>query len=162
MVMRRPCAKITGKNRVKLTPFRWYNLSQNSLKNHDFRPNTKFFAFDGVVKALFIASDRQTKGEETKFDFYDDCFNHLPFRNGHPNAKIEILKPTQFEKMKELASALSKGFPHVRVDFYEVNGAVFFGELTFSHWSGFTPFDPESWDKTFGGWIDLSLAYSKR
>jgi len=115
----------------------------------------KFFAFDGEVKALFIATDRQSSKEETKFDFYDDEFNHLPFVNGHPNSNRVIEKPLNFEKMKELASILSKGMPHVRVDLYEVNGRIYFGELTFAHWSGFVPFEPEEWDYTFGSWIKL-------
>lgn len=57
--------------------------------------------------------------------------------------------------MKELAERLSKGIPHVRVDLYDVNGSIYFGELTFCHWSGFVPFDPEEWDKTFGDWLKL-------
>lgn len=115
----------------------------------------KFFAFDGEVKALFIATDRQKVGEETKFDFFDENFNHLDFTNGHPNADVLPQKPEKFEEMKILASKLSKGIPHVRVDFYEVNGRIYFGELTFSHWSGMVPFEPEEWDYTFGSWIKL-------
>ena len=115
----------------------------------------KFFAFDGVVRALFIASDRQNPKEETKFDFFDAEFRHLPFTNGHPNATRPISPPKNFELMKTLAAKLSRGIPHVRVDFYEVNGKVYFGELTFSHWSGFIPFDPEEWDYTFGSWLTL-------
>lgn len=115
----------------------------------------KFFCFDGIPQALFIASDRNSNTEETKFDFFDMDFNHLPFTNGHPNAKELPAKPMCFEKMKELAAQLSKGIPQVRVDFYEVNGKVYFGEMTFSHWSGFTPFVPEEWDYKFGDWIQL-------
>ena len=115
----------------------------------------KFFCFDGVAKALFIASDRQTDGEETKFDFYDMKFNHLDFTNGHPNAIEEIDKLATFDEMRKLAEKLSQNIPHVRVDFYEVNGKTYFGELTFSHWSGFVPFNPQEWDFTFGSWIKL-------
>lgn len=115
----------------------------------------KFFAFDGVVKALFIASDRQKFNEETKFDFFDDEFNYLHIINGHPNSKFIPEKPTNFEKMKSIAALLSKGIPHLRVDFYEVDGKLYFGELTFSHWSGMTPFEPEKWDYEFGKWIHL-------
>lgn len=121
---------------------------------HELR-DYKFFAFNGEVKALFIASDRTSKTEETKFDFFDTEFNHLPFTNGHPNAAVMPKKPDNFEEMKELASVLSKGIPHLRVDFYEVNGKTYFGELTFSHWSGMMPFVPEKWDYIFGEWIDL-------
>ena len=115
----------------------------------------KFFAFDGVVKALFIATERQNQNEETKFDFYDSEFNHLDFTNGHPNSSIEIAKPQKFEEMKRLAEKLSDKIPQLRCDFYEIDGNVYFGELTFFHWSGLTPFNPEEWDKTFGDWIKL-------
>lgn len=115
----------------------------------------KFFCFDGEVKAMFIAADRASKTEETKFDFFDENYNHLPFTNGHPNASTLPEKPEKFELMKELASKLSAGIPHLRVDFYEVDGKVYFGELTFFHWSGFVPFEPQQWDYTFGSWIDL-------
>lgn len=117
-------------------------------------PDYKFFCFNGVVKAMFIATERFGK-EETKFDFFDENFNHLPFTNGHPNADNPLKKPEQFEKMKELASVLSKGIPQVRVDFYEINNKIYFGELTFSHWGGMVPFNPEEWDEKMGEFIKL-------
>lgn len=132
------------------------NTASGDLKDY------KFFCFDGVVKALFVAADRQVQEEETKFDFYDDQFNHLDIRNGHPNSNATIEKPMNFDLMKELASKLSKGFPHLRVDFYEANGKVYIGELTFSHYSGMIPFDPDKWDLIFGDWIDLPLKDSNR
>lgn len=114
----------------------------------------KFFTFDGVPKALFIATERNGE-EETKFDFFDIDFKHLPFTNGHPNAEIRPAKPETFEQMKNLASELSKKIPQLRVDFYEVNGKTYFGELTLSHWSGLKRFDPDEWDSIFGSWIKL-------
>lgn len=115
----------------------------------------KFFSFDGETKAMFIASDRASETEETKFDFFDMDYNHLPFTNGHPNAKVVPEKPEKFEEMHALANKLSVGIPHARIDFYEVNGRVYFGEITFFHWSGMKPFDPPEWDYTFGEWIKL-------
>ena len=115
----------------------------------------KFFCFNGEVKALFIATDRQKPGEEVKFDFFDENFNHLPIKQGHPNAKVPPEKPEKFEEMKMLASKLSENIPHVRVDFYEVNGQVYFGEMTFYHFAGTVPFQPEEWDYKFGEWIKL-------
>ena len=119
----------------------------------------KFFAFDGEVKALFIASERGSETEETKFDFFDADFNHLPFLNGHPNAAVLPKKPQNFELMKQLASKLSRGIPQVRVDFYEANGRVYFGELTFWDTSGCHHFDPIEWDETLGSWIELPEKY---
>lgn len=115
----------------------------------------KFFCFDGVPRVMFIASDRFNKEEETKFDFFDMEFNHLPFRNGHPNATKPIERPAEFDEMRMLASKLSKGIPQVRVDFYDVNGQIYFGEMTFFHWSGFVKFDPEEWDYKIGEMIEL-------
>lgn len=68
-----------------------------------------------------------------------------------------LAKPSCFEEMKDLASKLSKGIPQVRVDFYEVDGKVYFGELTFFHHGGIVPFYPEEWNYTFGSWIKLPL-----
>jgi len=118
-------------------------------------PDYKFFSFDGEVKALFIATDRTNPLEETKFDFYDTSFNHINVTNGHPNAQNTPNKPQSFDKMIQLARVLSKGLPHVRCDFYDVNGHVYFGELTFYHWGGMTKFYPQSFDQQMGEWIKL-------
>ena len=115
----------------------------------------KFFCFDGEVKALFIATDRSKGDHAVKFDFFDENFHHLPFTNGHPNADVLPAKPAKFEEMKELAAKLSKGIPHARIDFYEVDDRVYFGEITFYHWSGTKPFSPEEWDYKFGSWLQL-------
>lgn len=115
----------------------------------------KFFCFDGVVKFLFIATERQKEGEDVKFDFFDADFNHLPFRQGHENALEVPERPLRFKEMMALSEKLSEGMPHVRIDFYEVDGKVFFGEYTFFHHGGWTPFDPEEWDYKFGKEIKL-------
>lgn len=115
----------------------------------------KFFCFNGVAKALFIATERQKANEEVKFDFFDMNFTHIDVRQGHPNAPILPNKPETFDEMYRLAEVLSKGIPQLRVDFYEVDGKVYFGELTFSHFAGMVPFEPEIWDETFGDWIEL-------
>lgn len=114
----------------------------------------KFFTFGGVPKVLYIAQGRG-KGEPTVADFFDMDFNHLPFTIDHDMAETLPHAPVNFEKMKELASVLSQGTPELRVDFYEVNGKVYFGEMTFFHCSGFAKFHPEEWDKQFGEWVQL-------
>ena len=113
----------------------------------------KFFAFDGVVKALFIATERGSG--DVKFDYFDADFNHQDLVQQHPMSGVDIPKPACFEEMKAIASKLSVGLPHVRVDLYEVNGKVYFGEYTFSHHGGIVPFHPEKWDYEFGSWIKL-------
>lgn len=116
----------------------------------------KFYCFGGEPKVMLLASDRQTEGEESKFDFYDMEFQHLDFRRGHPNSDKPVKKPETFETMRKLAEQLSQGLPHVRVDLYEVNGKNYFGELTFYPGNGMTRFEPEEWDYKMGQWITLS------
>lgn len=117
----------------------------------------KFFCFSGQPKMLFVASDR---GIDTRFDFFDMDFNHLSFEQGHPNSTKSLKKPDGFDQMKELAVKLSEGFPEVRVDFYNVDGRIYFGELTLFHFSGFVPFEPEEWDRKLGDWIVLPTSNS--
>lgn len=114
----------------------------------------KFFTFGGVPKVLYIAQGRG-KGEATVADFFDMDFNHLPFTIDHDMADVPPEKPACFEEMKRLAAILSEGTPQLRVDFYEVDGRVYFGEMTFFHCSGMEEFHPKEWNKIFGDWVVL-------
>lgn len=114
----------------------------------------KFFCFDGEPKMLYIATDRPY---DTRFDFFDIEFNHLPFKQGHPLASKKIVKPEGFEDMVKIAARLSQGFRHVRIDLYNINGKIYFGEYTFFHFSGNVPFDPEEWDYKIGEMLKLPL-----
>lgn len=115
----------------------------------------KFFCFNGVPRLFFIATDRNNADEEVKFDFYDMEFNHLNIINGHPNSNRKQMRPDGFERMIEIASTLSKGHPHIRIDLYNVKGEIYFGEMTFYHFNGFTPFVPKEWDYKLGEMIQL-------
>lgn len=114
----------------------------------------KFFTFGGEPKVLYIAQGRGSS-DETVADFFDMEFNHLPFTIDHNMAPTPPEKPENFELMKELATKLSEGTPQLRVDFYEVDGKVYFGEMTFFHCSGMEAFHPEEWDRKFGDWVVL-------
>lgn len=115
----------------------------------------KFFCFNGQCRMLFIATNRQNSNKSTTFDFFDIDFNHIDVRQGHPNATPFPEKPENYNEMISLAECLSDGIPFVRVDFYEVNGKTYFGELTFFHDGGMVPFEPEKWDVIFGDWLRL-------
>ena len=116
----------------------------------------KYFCFGGEAKMIFIASDRQKKNVETKFDFFDMDYNLLPFTNGHPNAKIAPEKPVCFDEMRALAEKLSANIPHVRVDFYEVDGKVYFGELTFTPTGCLGTYYTEAADRELGEILDVN------
>ena len=126
-----------------------YMVDESGTELKDY----KFFCFDGECKMLFVATGRG-KGD-VRFDFFDTEFNHLPFVQGHPWADETPKRPNGFEEMVQLAEKLSSGFPHVRVDFYDVNGHIYFGEMTFFHFSGNVPFVPEEWDHKIGEWLTL-------
>lgn len=113
----------------------------------------KFFCFDGEVKAMFVASDRSSA--VMKFDYFDDDFSPLDIRQSYPTSSIKPEKPARFVEMLEVAQKLSVGHPHIRVDLYEANGQVYFGELTFYHFSGFAPFTPAEEDLRWGSWLTL-------
>lgn len=113
----------------------------------------KFFCFNGVPRIMFVATDRAT---DCKFDFYDMDFNHLDLINIHPNTDKHIEKPEMFDEMKEIAAKLSKGMRHVRIDLYELNGKIYFGEYTFFHGGGFQLCQPPEWERRLGDWIDLT------
>ncbi len=113
----------------------------------------KFFCFHGEPKFLFVGTDRDTN---VCFDFYDVEFNHLDVKQNHPNSKKTITKPANFDKMLEVCRVLSKDFPHARVDLYNINGKIYFGELTFYHFAAMYPFKPKKWDYIFGEYFDLN------
>lgn len=118
----------------------------------------KFFCFNGEPQVFYISKD---KGADPTTDFFDMNFKNLPFRMKDPNSKILPKKPECFEQMREMAKKLSKGIPHLRVDFYYINKHIYVGELTFYHCAGFVKIVPEEWDYKLGNMIDLSSVKSK-
>ena len=101
---------------------------------------------------LYIGKD---KAEDARTDFFDMNFNHLPIRMRDPNADEMPKRPLEFDEMKNIAATLAKGIPHLRVDFYLINGHIYVGELTFYHCSGFTEVHPEEWNRIMGEWIQI-------
>lgn len=116
----------------------------------------KFFCFDGKPELMYISEGLENHATAS-ISFFDMNFNLTDCkRSDYKQLDYMPNKPKTFEKMKELASVLSKNMPHIRVDFYEINGKLYFGELTFSTCSGFLPFEDEKWNKRLGDLIDLS------
>lgn len=115
----------------------------------------KFYCFNGEPKYLYI-SEGLSNHSTAKIDFFDMNFDRAPFGRTDFNHFDEIPeKPINFEEMKKLAKELSKGFSFLRVDFYEINGKIYFGELTFTPCGGFMIFSPEEWDKKLGDLLEL-------
>ena len=116
----------------------------------------KFFCFNGEPKYMLLVSGRQAG--KKRFDYFDLNWNHLPVHDvGCPGAERLPAKPDNFEEMIFIAKKLSKGMTHVRVDFYNINCKIFFGELTFFDGSGLSVYDPREWDFKFGQFLKLPI-----
>lgn len=113
----------------------------------------KFMCFNGKVHCSFVCSERKT---DLKVSFFDRDWMPMPFERHYPRSNKPIPKPVHYEEMIRLAEALSKGIPFVRVDFYDVEDKIYFGELTFFPGSGFEEFTPEIWDERLGSLINIS------
>ena len=113
----------------------------------------KFFCFDGEPRYLYVITDRKP-GQYAYLSMYDNNFNKLPYYTSDERKLTrELPKPKNFDKMIEVARLLSEDFPHVRVDLYNIDGKVLFGELTFYDGSGYYLFEPDDFDEKAGSYF---------
>ena len=121
----------------------------------------KFFCFNGKCEFFKVDFDRQRKHGANYFDING---NILPFGEQAcpPNFNKRINLPNTIPKMINLAQKLSKNIYFLRVDFYDVNGKIYFGELTFYPASGFGKFEPEDWDLKIGKKLKLPVKKQKK
>ncbi|WP_242876304.1 ATP-grasp fold amidoligase family protein [Desulfosporosinus hippei] len=129
-----------------------YIVNENYAELNDF----KFMCFNGEPKCSFVCLNRNSPAG-LNVDFYDMDWNPMSFERHYPRSGTIIEKPKNFTKMIEFSKQLSKDIPFLRVDFYEVNGVLYFGELTFYPGNGFEEFTPEEFDYALGEWIRLPL-----
>ena len=115
---------------------------------HDY----KFFCFNGNAKLMYISKDIAS---DPRTDFFNMAGEHISLRMLDRNSDTVPHLPAQFPAMRKLAEKLSKEIPFVRVDFYIIEGKIYFGELTFYHASGYAPLRPASWNNTLGSYICL-------
>lgn len=116
----------------------------------------KFFCFNGIVRFVYGISDRHC-GETAKIGIYDRNFNKLNvYRTDERPQETTLLKPVNYDRMLKIAERLSGTFPEVRVDLYNINGKIYFGELTFYDGSGYMCFHPDSFDFKAGNFFDIS------
>lgn len=123
-------------------------------KNADDLRDYKFFCFNGEVKCFKIDFDRFVEHHANYYD-RDGCL--LPFGELQlcPKPEKQLAMPSKLEEMIFLAERLANGFPFLRVDFYEVDNRIFFGELTLFPASGFGEFTPSEWDNQLGDWLTI-------
>ena len=119
----------------------------------------KMYSFHGEPKLTVVCSNRFSK-IGTRMNFYDINWEPMGIHFGHyPPLPTEFPKPATYEEMKRLTAELSKDSPFLRVDFYEIKGRLFIGELTFFPGAGFEKFRPMSKDYELGEWLHLETVH---
>ncbi|OAA86972.1 ATP-grasp fold amidoligase family protein [Clostridium ljungdahlii] len=113
----------------------------------------KLMCFGGKVKCSFVCTNRDLN--DLRVTFFDRQWQKMPFERHYPVDSKNIQKPIGYGEMICLAEKLADNIPFVRVDFYNINGKIYFGELTFYPGCGFEEFTPEEWDHKLGNWITL-------
>ena len=114
----------------------------------------KIYCFNGNPYLIQVDFGRFTKHER---NLYDTNWNYIDKQIEYPkNPEIKINKPDKLNEMLEKAKVLSEGIPSVRVDFYSVNGKIYFGEITFYQEGGFAKFVPEEYEYELGRIINIS------
>lgn len=113
----------------------------------------KIHCFHGEIEFIQVHQDRESNHRKV---IYDADWNLLKFSSYYEEG-LAIPKPKTFDLMKKIARKLSAEFYYVRVDLYEVEDTVYFGELTFHHASGFRKFNPESQDRILGDKLKLPI-----
>lgn len=111
----------------------------------------KFFCFNGEPKFVWVG----TNYNPTHFDILTIDWENQNVEYGYTCSPTPLEKPEGYEEMVEIARKLSKGIPHVRIDLYNIDGKIYFGEFTFYTWGGIVPFNPTSFDKTMGEYFEL-------
>jgi hypothetical protein len=113
----------------------------------------KFFCFDGVPRFVEVHKDR-CRGR--KKNTYDMAWKLMDFKKGASSPiKEKVNQPPHFAQMAQYAAALSKGFPFVRVDLYDIESGIIFGEMTLYPGNGHSRFDPDTYDALFGSYLKL-------
>lgn len=129
-------------------------------KNGKLPTDYKFMCFNGEPKLLFLdiglIDENNIYNHNYPRNIYDMDFNLMPFKETRDNYLGDINKPDNWEKMIEIAKCLSEPFPFCRVDLYNVDGKIYFGEITFYHGGGCNDIQPEEWDLKLGSWIDIN------
>lgn len=118
-------------------------IAEEFLKQDGHIPyDYKFYCFDGEPYCLYVNTP-------SAITFYDLDWNKLDVQYSQFLTK-ETEKPVRFDRMLEVAKILSRNFPFVRVDFFEINNQIYLSELTFDSGWGHKRFNPESFDYELG------------
>lgn len=127
-----------------------HNRTEESLTGY------KFYCFNGEPLYLYVSVGLDNH-ETAQMSFVNIDWTLADFgRSDYRPLNCLPAKPDKYDEMIDIAKKLSNGIPFLRVDLYEINGHVYFGELTFSQCAGMMPFEPKSADRTVGDMLDIT------
>ena len=140
-------------------------IAERLLETSDGRipDDIKINCINGRAEFIYLSLDREGINKRKVVDIQ---WKPLPFtwarkEKGSKLADVSLgPPPSSLPKMIELAEQVAKHFPYVRVDFYEVDGSLFLGEITQCHGGGYDRIVPLEWDEAYGKKLDLTVKYS--
>ncbi len=132
-------------------------------KNGNIPYDYKVHCFNGKVRMISVDMGRGTDLHHR--NWYNKNWEREKFKWSSPKANGKNTdpsnsnpeKPQTLKEMIQLSELLAKAFAYVRVDWYDVDGVLFFGELTFHHDGGFRPILPREWDRILGNQLKLQI-----
>lgn len=114
----------------------------------------KFYCFNGVPKLIMVANGRSTGNK--RFGYYDTEWNTVDIRWGAPKPEVAFTQPDNLNEMLKIAAKLSSDLVHARIDLYNIDSHVYFGEITFYDGSGFEKIEPQTYDEYLGSLMKLN------
>ncbi len=121
-------------------------------KNGKMPLDYKFYCMKGKAKCVLVCSERD---DNLRLSYYDLDWNRLPYEKESWSSKKDIEKPKNLKKMREYAEKLSEDFPFVRVDLYNDDGKIIFGELTFTPACSCAPYYSERGNNSLGKMLEV-------
>ena len=130
-------------------------VDANDVTSKEGLTDYKFYCFDGVAQFAYVSTGLENHAT-ARISFVTLDWEQAPFRRTdfEPFSQLPR-KPKHLDKMLELAKILSHEIPFVRVDFYEIDDKIYFGEMTFVPGSGMVNLEPAEWDYKLGEMIKL-------
>lgn len=127
-------------------------------KNGKIPNDYKFHYFNGILEFIYCSIDRE--GEDVRHIYCPDWKRQF-FGWGKDESKFnknskDISKPINFDLMCEVSKKIASSYPYVRIDLYNVDGEIFFGEMTFFQGSGFDRIFPYEKDMKLGSLLDIT------
>ncbi|MCD6188472.1 MAG: hypothetical protein J7K09_09940 [Desulfuromusa sp.] len=139
-----------GKISVKIIAEEYLEENGRPIKDY------KFYCFHGKIAFLSVEEGKREGCHVREYYNLKWERNPVDFFNDVPRPSIPFVKPDGLQEMVHIAETLSLGYPHIRVDLYYVNGAIYFGELTYTPENGFTQWKPQSLDFEYGKLMDIN------